>query len=111
MFEIFIDFEYASDGVTLIGLTTSFAANVTLNGKVYRFEYVDDGSTATEKFYHPDYGYVEITVAGTFTYGSCGDPYTPDGGSVTITGSDGASSTVTYQVTVTGCGTYSVVQL
>ena len=106
-----LEFEYDTGGF-LIGTTISIAVNVTFNGKVYRFEYVDDGViTATELFYHPDYGFVEITVAGTFTYGSCVNPYTPDGGSVTITGSDGAGSTITYQVTVTGCGAYSVVQL
>ena len=105
-----IEFEYDVSG-NISNTTLSLSVNVSFNGKVYRFEYVDDGVTTIVRFYHPDYGYVEITVVGTFTYGTCPDPYTPDGGSVTITGSDGASSTVTYQVTVIGCGTYSVVQL
>ena len=107
-----IGFTYDVDG-SLTGTTFSLGVNVSFNGKVYRFEAVSNdglGPTYTEKFYHPDYGYVEIMVAGTFTYGNCGDSYTPDSGSVTITGSNGASS-VTYQVTVTGCGNYSAVQL
>lgn len=103
-----IDFEYDSVG-NLTSLTFTLAVNVSYAGKVYRFESIDDGFTTTDKFYHPDYGYVEITVASTFTYGSCTDPYTPDGGSVTITGSNGSGSTVTYIVTVLGCDSYSVV--
>jgi len=100
-----MDFTYDVDGF-LSGTTFSIGVNVSFNGKVYRFESVsDDGLTFTQKFYHPDHGYVEITVAGTFTYGSCADPYTPDGGSVTITGSDGVGFSVAYQVTVIDCFT------
>ena len=103
-----IEFVYEADGITLANMTFSLAVNVSFNGKVYRFEAVnDDGFTFTEKFYHPDHGYVEITASGSFTYGTCLDPYTPDGGSVTITGSDGVSD-VTYQVTVISCGSYLV---
>lgn len=87
-------------------ITTDFVSST---GAVHRIADINisgnesTGYNGTMTFYHSAYGYVSVTVSA-LTYGDCG--IFPDGGTISYTGTDSSSGSITFASDCTYSGDY-----